>query len=68
MTIRAKINELFCTYPGAKMTATRIAYETGVRRDNVASVLVRMVDRGELQRRSGYGPRGGYAYFRKKDQ
>lgn len=65
-TIRTRISDLFWWNPGAKLTATRIAYEITARLDTVSSALTKMVDSGQLQRRNGGGPRGGYVYFMKE--
>ena len=60
-TLRDRLIEFVRANPG--LTATQIAKALQLSNDHVASVLVKEVRDGNLERRPGEGPRGGFAYY-----
>lgn len=64
MTIREKILYFLedWTFKGEWVTATEIALYVGEKLSSVSSLLKRMVDEGQLERRRGMGPRDGFGY------
>jgi hypothetical protein len=44
-------------------SATRIALAIGERPDSVSSMLLFMMEKGDVRREPGGGPRGGYVYY-----
>ena len=63
MTTRALVHAVLDSAWGLSYTATDLAKLIERPLPSVSSLLKRMVDAGELRRRKGKGPRGGYGYY-----
>jgi hypothetical protein len=50
---------------GFAKTAVGLSYELGLKTASLSSLLKKMCDEGQLARAKGYGPRGGYGYFKR---
>lgn len=59
-TIRETILDVLSPY--RRMTVVDLHRFTGIRMDSLSSQLLKMCKSGELDRLSGWGPRGGFGY------
>jgi len=61
MTLEGRVLDYVRSHPWA--SAAQTAKALGEKSGSVASILKKLVGRGKLIRKEGWGPRGGYGYF-----